>query len=68
MDCFGILTDEQIRRHFALGCEVKALGRGHVQRIKEAVREAREARHREVGLPAVILPVSGKDAFRMLGR
>jgi UDP-N-acetyl-D-glucosamine dehydrogenase len=39
IDCFGILTDESIRRYFELGCEVKALGRGHVQRIKEAVRK-----------------------------
>ncbi len=41
IDCFGILTDEQIRRYFELGCEVKALGRGHIQRIKEEVRRAR---------------------------
>ncbi|MCK5078567.1 MAG: hypothetical protein KAR09_01410 [Bacteroidales bacterium] len=27
VDCFGILSDEQIRRYFELGCEVKALGR-----------------------------------------
>ncbi len=39
VDCFGILTDEQIGRYFELGCEVKALGRGHVQRIKDAVRK-----------------------------
>jgi UDP-N-acetyl-D-glucosamine dehydrogenase len=38
IDCFGILTDEQIRTYFELGCEVKALGRGHIQRIKERVR------------------------------
>ena len=38
IDCFGILPDESIRRYFELGCEVKALGRGHIQRIKEAVR------------------------------
>ncbi len=38
IDCFGILTDERIRRYFELGCEVKALGRGHIQRIKEEVR------------------------------
>ena len=38
IDCFGILTDEQIRRYFELGCEVKGLGRGHIQRIKEEVR------------------------------
>ncbi|MHC4295385.1 MAG: Rossmann-fold NAD(P)-binding domain-containing protein, partial [Planctomycetota bacterium] len=39
IDCFGILTDERIRRYFELGCEVKALGRGHIQRIKEEVRK-----------------------------
>ncbi|MFO7962581.1 MAG: UDP binding domain-containing protein [Desulfobacterales bacterium] len=38
VDCFGILTDAQIERYFELGCEVKALGRGHIQRIKEKVR------------------------------
>ncbi|KAF5062780.1 UDP-N-acetyl-D-mannosamine dehydrogenase [anaerobic digester metagenome] len=38
IDCFGILTDEVIRRYFELGCEVKALGRGHIQRIKNEVR------------------------------
>lgn len=38
VDCFGILDDDRIRRYFELGCEVKALGRGHVQRIKESVR------------------------------
>jgi UDP-N-acetyl-D-glucosamine dehydrogenase len=38
VDCFGILGDEDIRRYFELGCEVKALGRGHIQRIKEEVR------------------------------
>ena len=39
IDCFGILDDEKIRRYFELGCEVKALGRGHIQRIKEEVRK-----------------------------
>jgi nucleotide sugar dehydrogenase len=39
IDCFGILSDSQIRRYFELGCEVKALGRGHIQRIKEDVRQ-----------------------------
>jgi len=42
VDCFGILQDDDIRRYFELGCEVKALGRGHIQRIKEEVRSARE--------------------------
>ena len=39
IDCFGILRDDRIRRYFELGCEVKALGRGHIQRIKEEVRK-----------------------------
>jgi len=39
IDCFGILKDADIRRYFELGCEVKALGRGHIQRIKEDVRK-----------------------------
>lgn len=43
VDCFGILDDAQIRRYFELGCEVKALGRGHIQRIKKAVRNERLA-------------------------
>lgn len=38
IDCFGILDDMQIRRYFELGCEVKGLGRGHVKRIKDQVR------------------------------
>ena len=39
IDCFGILTDDKIRRYFQIGCEVKGLGRGHIQRIKEEVRK-----------------------------
>ncbi len=42
IDCFGILSDEKIRRYFELGCEVKALGRGHIQRIKDDVRQQRK--------------------------
>jgi nucleotide sugar dehydrogenase len=38
IDCFGLLDDAKIRRFFELGCEVKGLGRGHIQRIKEDVR------------------------------
>ena len=38
IDCFGILSDDAIRKYFELGCEVKGLGRGHIQRIKEQVR------------------------------
>ena len=40
IDCFGILDDQRIRRYFQLGCEVKGLGRGHIQRIKEEVRKS----------------------------
>ena len=39
IDCFGILDDDRIRRYFELGCEVKGLGRGHVKRIKDQVRD-----------------------------
>jgi nucleotide sugar dehydrogenase len=42
IDCFGILSDEQIRRYFELGCEVKALGRGHIQRIKKEVAKSKK--------------------------
>jgi nucleotide sugar dehydrogenase len=38
IDCFGILDDDKIRRYIELGCEVKALGRGHIRRIKEEFR------------------------------
>jgi len=38
IDAFGILTDDQIRRYFELGCEVKALGRGHLARLKREVK------------------------------
>jgi nucleotide sugar dehydrogenase len=43
VDCFGILSDDNIRRYFELGCEVKALGRGHIQRLKEEVRSKKKA-------------------------
>ncbi len=38
VDCFGILSDKTIERYFELGCEVKALGRGHIQGIKKKVK------------------------------
>ena len=38
IDAFGILKDAEIRRYFELGCEVKALGRGHLARLKREVR------------------------------
>jgi len=39
IDCFCVLDDDQIRRYFELGCEVKGMGRGHIQRLKESVRK-----------------------------
>ena len=41
IDAFGILSDKKIRRFFELGCEVKAMGRGHIQRIKDNVRKGK---------------------------
>jgi UDP-N-acetyl-D-glucosamine dehydrogenase len=38
IDCFGILSDDDIREYLKLGCEVKGLGRGHIQRIKNELR------------------------------
>ena len=43
VDCFGILDDDKIERYFELGCEVKGLGRGHINRIKERVRKRKMA-------------------------
>ena len=42
IDCFGILDDDRIRRYIELGCEVKALGRGHIRRIKEEVEKNKQ--------------------------
>jgi UDP-N-acetyl-D-glucosamine dehydrogenase len=39
IDAFGILTDDKIRRYFELGCEVKALGRGHLARLKREIKK-----------------------------
>lgn len=41
IDCFGILDDTKIEHYFELGCEVKGLGRGHINRIKDNVRKRR---------------------------
>jgi nucleotide sugar dehydrogenase len=37
IDCFAILNDDQIMKYFELGCEVKGMGRGHIERIKKVV-------------------------------
>ena len=39
IDCFGILSDETIKKYLKLGCEVKALGRGHIQRLKDGLKK-----------------------------
>jgi UDP-N-acetyl-D-glucosamine dehydrogenase len=41
VDCFGMLDDSTIRRYIEFGCEVKGLGRGHIKRIKDEVRDKR---------------------------
>jgi len=38
VDCFGILDDNRIRRFLSLGCEVKGLGRGHIKRLKDQMK------------------------------
>jgi len=43
IDCFLILSDEQIKEYIALGCEVKGLGRGHIKRLKEEVQTKKKA-------------------------
>jgi UDP-N-acetyl-D-mannosaminuronate dehydrogenase len=57
IDCFGILDDARIKRYFELGCEVKGLGRGHVKRIKDKVREEREQKY---------LQMSKKPGFKVV--
>ena len=49
IDCFGILDDDTIKRSFELGCEVKGLGRGHVKRIKDRVRDEKEQMLLQIG-------------------
>ena len=43
VDAFGVLDDQKIRRYFELGCEGKGLGRGHVKRIKDDVKQKIQA-------------------------
>ncbi len=35
IDCFAMLDDAAIAKYFELGCEVKGLGRGHINRLKK---------------------------------
>lgn len=41
IDCFCVLDDQKIRRYLELGCEVKGMGRGHIKRIKDSIKERR---------------------------
>ncbi|MEW6606986.1 MAG: UDP binding domain-containing protein [bacterium] len=35
VDCFGILSDVKIKQYLKLGCAVKGLGRGHIERLEK---------------------------------
>ncbi len=35
IDAFGILSDEKIKEYLDLGCAVKAMGRGHIPRLRD---------------------------------
>ncbi|MBN2365232.1 MAG: nucleotide sugar dehydrogenase [Calditrichaeota bacterium] len=35
VDAFGILSDEKIKEYMDLGCTVKAMGRGHIPRLRD---------------------------------
>jgi UDP-N-acetyl-D-glucosamine dehydrogenase len=35
IDAFGILNDDKIKAYLELGCTVKAMGRGHIPRLKD---------------------------------
>jgi len=45
IDCFAILDDDKIKRFFELGCEVKGLGRGHIQHIKKDVLRNKKSKN-----------------------
>ncbi len=42
VDCYGILSDHEIRRYLELGCAVRGLGRGHIRFIEQDVRQTRQ--------------------------
>lgn len=42
VDCFTILNKDQIERYFHLGCEVKGMERGQINRIKRKVRSEKK--------------------------
>jgi UDP-N-acetyl-D-glucosamine dehydrogenase len=43
IDCFGVLDDRKIKGYLQLDCEVKGLGRGHIRRIKDEIKNTNRA-------------------------
>jgi nucleotide sugar dehydrogenase len=41
IDAFGLLKDSEILKYIELGCEVKALGRGHIARMKQIIKKTK---------------------------
>ena len=39
VDCFGILDDTDIESFMELGCEVRCMGRGHVERLRRPINK-----------------------------
>ena len=39
VDCFGILNDTDIESFMELGCEVRCMGRGHVERLRRPINK-----------------------------
>jgi nucleotide sugar dehydrogenase len=39
IDCFGILSDAKIKEYLKLGCAVKGLGRGHIERLNKEIKK-----------------------------
>lgn len=40
IDGFALLPDDKIRQYLKLGCEVRGLGRGHIERLKQEVERS----------------------------
>jgi nucleotide sugar dehydrogenase len=41
IDAFGILDDDKIKQYLELGCVVKGMGRGHINRIREQIKDSK---------------------------
>lgn len=44
VDAFALLDDAKIRRYLELGCAVRGMGRGHIQRLKRELKPANKKR------------------------